>query len=296
MGRRILHPDFQNIFVAASSRKALVFRGTWDGTRWKNGKLTTQDGRLSYPVSEGIPNFILEDREDLWKDQDIREVREGDWIRRNWQSGIEAMGKKSTRTRFCKEMAEGDGLILEVAAGPGGGNAPGVLRFNPSAKILMNDLGILILNEWQAFLRDGRLGSNVSLAAFDATSSPIRNDSLDIVSGLGAFGNIAGTETALQEVFRVLRKGGRLFLVDGIIQEDGFSKLPVEVQEEWRRKHPCIGKGYTDLVEGAGFQITDYMEEGGGVIRGDESELGRIAQQHGVTLSSIGCRIRAEKL
>lgn len=248
-----MHPDFQNIFVVPGSHKLLRYEGTMDGDRWKDGVLKTADGRFSYPVRKGIPDFVPPSV-GAWSEKEIEMIRKGDWIRRNWETQRQQMRTTSKFRNFCKHMAECDGLILDVASGPGGGNTPGILYFNSEAKVMMNDLGASVLHEWRAFLRKNSLAPNVSFAGFDATSMPISSNALDIVCSAGGFGNIApGKGKAIREAFRVLKKGGTLFMADGIIEEESFSKLPRHIQSEWKRTDPYMTKGYEELLKKAGF-------------------------------------------
>ncbi len=289
-----MHPDFQTIFVVPGSRQALLFEGSWDGNRWGSGILKTSDGKYSYPVVEGIPNFV-EPSIEAWTEDEIEEIRRGNWIQRNWESQVQQMQTKSRRTEFCHEMAQSNSKILEVGSGPGGGNMPGIVYFNSNAKVMVNDLGLRVLQEWQAFLKRNRIGTNVCFAAFDATCMPIRSETFDIVSSAGGFGNIPYTDKALQETFRVLKRGGKLYMADGTIKREDFSRFPEEVQMKWKARFLAIVDGYKNMLENAGFTIVSYEERDMGVICPDESELGKTAKKYGLTLHFTGCYVKAVK-
>jgi len=289
-----LHPDFQNIFVVPKSYEPLLYEGTLDGDKWNNGVLKTADGRHLYNVVDGIPNFV-EPSIKAWTEEEMEEIKRGNWIKRNWKSQIQKIQAKSRRAEFCQRIAENDGIILDVASGPGGGAVPGIIYFNPEAKVLMNDLGIRVVQEWRSFLRKKKIGLNVCFAAFDATCMPIRSEAFDIVVSSGGFGNIPGTDKAIQETFRILKRGGNLFMADGTIRGKDFSQFPKEVQERWKALFPALVDGYKKILKGAGFSIKSYEEIGLGTIKPDESELGKVAEKHGITLHSVGCYIQAEK-
>jgi ubiquinone/menaquinone biosynthesis C-methylase UbiE/uncharacterized protein YbaR (Trm112 family) len=290
-----MHPSFQKIFVVPGSREPLIFEGTLEGNRWKDGVLKTPDNRYSFPVRNGIPDFVPSSV-GAWSEKEIEIIRKGDWIRRNWETQRQQMKRISKRVEFCKQIAEYDGLILDVASGPGGGNMPGIVYFNPEATVLMNDLGATVLHEWLSFLKGNNLAPNVSFAGFDATVMPIRPNTFDIVTSAGGFGNIVpGKGKAIEEAFRVLKQGGTLFMVDGIIEEESFSQLPHHVQKEWKEADPDMTKGYKHLLENAGFSIISYEIIGRRAIRPDESELGKTAAKYGVTIYYVGCYAQAEK-
>jgi len=290
-----LRPSFQNIFVVPRTHEPLIYEGTLDGSNWNNDVLRTADKRHMYNVLSGIPNFV-DPSVEAWTEEEMKEVRKGNWIERNWRSQTEQMHEsKSRRVEFCRRIAGSYGIVLDVASGPGGGTVPGILHFNPEAKVLMNDLGIRVLQEWQAFLRGSRIRSNVDFAAFDATFMPIRSGVLDVVTSSGGFGNIPGADKALQETSRVLKLGGTLFMADGTLKEEDFSKFPKEVQSKWKARFPGSIGGYRGMLRDAGLSIISYEEIGVGTISPDESKLGKLAARHGISLRFVGCYAEAEK-
>jgi SAM-dependent methyltransferase len=289
-----LHPDFQNIFVVPSSYEPLLYEGTLDHDKWSDGVLKTADARHSYPVLDGIPNFV-DPSVKAWTEEEMEEIKKGNWIERNWKNQTQQMQAESRRTEFCRRIAESVGIILDVASGPGGGSMPGIVYFNPNAKVLMNDLGVRVLQEWRAFLRKNKIGPDVYFAAFDATCMPICSKAFDIVASSGGFGNIVGTDKALYEAFRILRRGGNLFMADGTIKEEDFFQFPREVQLEWKTRLPALVSGYESMLKDSGFSIISYEELSSGTISPNESELGKAAEKHGITLHLVGCYIQAEK-
>jgi ubiquinone/menaquinone biosynthesis C-methylase UbiE len=93
-----------------------------------------------------------------------------------------------------------------------------------------------------------KIGSNVCFAAFDATCMPIRSEAFDIVVSAGGFGNISGTDRAINEAFRILKRGSSMFMADGTINEEDFSQFPRKVQMEWKARLPAIVGGYKSIL------------------------------------------------
>ncbi len=120
-----------------------------------------------------------------------------------------------------------EGKWLEIAAGPGGGFVPLLLKNNSKAKILMNDISFRVLRGWKSFLKEkGYL--EIFFAAFDACNMPVKNETFDYIGDLGGFSNIARAEKAITEAYRVLKKGGTMFTVDLVVKEEDIRLSPKE--------------------------------------------------------------------
>lgn len=118
-----------------------------------------------------------------------------------------------------------------MASGHAGGFVPRILHLNPDAKILMDDLGLGVLQEWQRFLLDKGM-PNVSFALFDAKRMPLRSNSIDMVSEIDGFVEIRGSEVAIGEAYRVLKAGGSLFSFDSVAEKEDLMELPKEVSKK----------------------------------------------------------------
>jgi len=289
-----MHPIFQRLFVTPADYRPLRYEGTTEKDRWKDGVLRTIESGSSYPVHDGIPDFVSSSVE-AWTQSDVEEIRKGDWIRRNWESQVAEAQGASQRAPLFKLLAERDGIILDVASGPGGGNMPGTIYYNPEAKVLMSDLGARVLHEWQSYLKNLSLGGNVCFAAFDATNMPIRSDSFDAVTSRGGFCNIPETFKALKEAHRVLKRTGTLLIYEGVITETSLSQLPEKVQNEWKKVFPQLGLGYEKLLADSGFSIVSCVQGQEKALVPDEAELPKLAAKYGVTLHLADYYIHALK-
>ncbi len=159
----------------------------------------------------------------------------------------------------------------------------------------MNDIEYRVLLEWRRFLREINRGKYVGFLAADARKLPIKDDSLDIIVSAGGFSNIAGHRTALREAFRVLRPGGKLYMIEGGVLREDFEKLPVKIQEKWLNEFPALLGEWDKIVSDIGFKIIFYERKGLKTISPDESELGKEAHRYGVTLHYTGFYIKAIK-
>lgn len=184
---------------------------------------------------------------------------------------------------FAQKIADSEGLILDIASGPGGGFVPPVLNLNPEATILMDDIRLGLLQEWQAFFKDKGI-PNVSFSVFDAKKMPLRSNSIDIVSDLAGLCNIQGSVVAIREAYRVLKSGGTLFSINAVIQRDDFLRLPEDVRTKWYNFNPPFFDGFSEVFEHVGFEVignTFFRER---EMPQNEGELSREADKYGVRL------------
>lgn len=284
---------FWSLFVDPYTGDDLVFDGVVVGDDWVNGVLRSRSGN-EYPVIDNVV-VLVKEVDTGWREEDIEFLRKGNWIKRNWDDHMRRAGKDDLWNSFCREIAENKGLILDVASGPGGGLVPCILYYNDDAYVLMNDIEYRILLMWREFLKNIRRGKYVGFLATDARKLPIKSGSLDVIVSAGGFSNIPGHNEALREAYRVLKPGGKLYMIEGGVLREDFEKLPVDIQKKWLRELPALLGIWDELVKEVGFKITFYERKGMKTISPDESELGKEAHKYGVTLRYTGFYIKAVK-
>jgi len=307
-----MYPSFAKLFVHPESHKPLAFFGNvedsdgiplhvlspdqswpeeivkelekiqeqkWIEKRWSNGFLWVFEEHDMYPVIGGIPIFTPSQ---TWPPLYVKQLREGKWIESSWKSARKELEEVSKLTEFARCMAESEGLILDLASGPGGGFIPRILHINPDAKVLMNDLGFGVLQEWQRFLRHRDI-SNVSFALFDARKMPLKSDSIDTIGEIGGFDNIQGSVKAIRESYRILKPNGTLFSYNSTIEPDDFLKLR-EVGIKWNNMNDPFFKGYLKIFKRVGFELIGNTLQGERELSPNEGDLPKEADKHGVRL------------
>ena len=230
---------------------------------------------------DGITYFIPK-REMEYNTQWANEIIEGGWIKRNWNEAQENF----QGDEIGKRIAETGGIILEIGAGPGGGFMPLILKANPNATVIINDLSMTVVSEWKKFL-DRELNSpNLYYAVFDFCEMPFPDESIDCISDGGGILNCeTGTKAqALKEAYRVLKPGGILVTSAGFVNRETLSRLPEKAQRELLKKRPEI---FEDLYEDtvlAGFSKIDSVITGSWDTDDDDSALADLARSLGVNL------------
>ena len=205
-----------------------------------------------------------------------------DWITRNWQLEREHALLHPARQRICQAGVGTGGPILEIAAGPGGGNLSPLLHLAPDIKIIVNDLELGIVNRWHSFL--GRHHPNVAYAAFDASKMPLKDDSMGCVSSRGGISNCCGdSSVVLSECARVLRPGGLLVLYEMCLSSRTVASLPQALRQAWVVSQWVYGE-WAELLTRHGFALLydDVAEIT--TVSPDQSALAYDAAQFGVEL------------
>jgi ubiquinone/menaquinone biosynthesis C-methylase UbiE len=264
--------------------------------------LQTSDRKIKYRVVDGIPSFVKQ-KDDSWgsrkavaKELSKYNANLKTLVQDNYHKRLGTWNKNDKHYSWVKKISRQKGLILEVACGWGGGFAPLILEFNPKAKILLNDLGLILLQEWRTFSETLDKWPNVSFTHFDATRCPIKSNSFDCVDSSGGIANISGSHLAIQEAYRILKPRGKLFMSDIDLDPDCFTKFPAGVQEKWRRdmNDPHVGTGYENRLLNAGFKIVS-MESSRSALDPKESTIAKLATKHGFVMNVIGFSIEAQK-
>lgn len=229
----------------------------------------------------GIAYFVPE-QERAYNIEWANKIRSGNWIKRNWEYSRTA---DPYMDKVGEEIASYDGLILEIGAGPGGGYMPYILKADPNATIIINDLSPTVVKEWKSFLDKTLDSPNIYYAVFDFCNMPFKDNSIDIISDGGGIGNCEGVKAkALKEAYRVLKPGGKLITSTGFVNKETLASLPVEAQKILLEKRPDV---FEDLYEDtvlAGFSKIDSVISGCWYTDNDDSMIADLARSLGVNL------------
>ncbi len=210
-----------------------------------------------------------------------RIVREG-WVKRNWDQRMR--NPKWGDTPAQRIVAHG-GLILEIGIGPGGGYVPPILMQKNDARIILSDLSPTIVFEWKRLFEETFYPSNLIYAALDNCDLPFRDNSIDVVSSSGGFGNTEGDHhKALLEIYRVLKPGGLFVNGDGFVTQDTLRSFPQSIQKELLARRPDIFEDYHGASVSAGFRKIDNVITGGWSTKDDESLMADLARDLGIEI------------
>jgi SAM-dependent methyltransferase len=132
---------------------------------------------------------------------------------------------------------------------------------------------------------------NVKIIEGDATKIPLPDASVDVVTSNGVLNLVPDKPAAFQEIFRVLKPGGRLQLADIVVQEDVGAVCGLNPQL-WA---DCIGGAaveaeYLKTIRGVGFQDLRTVKRLDYFARSSSDSTKRITKTFGAESVVLGAR------
>lgn len=165
--------------------------------------------------------------------------------------GIHRLWKRFTID--CSGVRPGQ-QILDLAGGTGDIAALFSKRVGSTGKVVLADINESMLNVGRDKLRDLGLINNIEFVQANAEALPFADNSFDIISIGFGLRNVTDKEAALRSMFRVLKPGGRLLVLE-------FSKPT----------HEWLSKAY-DLYS---FRLLPFM---GKLIANDKESYQYLAE------------------
>ncbi|MGE5561141.1 MAG: class I SAM-dependent methyltransferase [Chloroflexota bacterium] len=298
-----MYPEWQTRLIDQRTGNALTFLGEVRNGSWRTGLLHGSATEPAATVDDGIVDFV---GRSIWPDDALDSF--GGWagverlLAANWNKGIPAEWfTAATREALTGEL----GLIVELAAGPGGGNLPWLLRLSPQARVLVNDIERRIVAGWQRFLAGGA-GPNASFAVFDGLLPPLRDGAVDWVSTAAGFSEMSGgdddpsavsakREQAVRQAFRILRPGGRLVAVETILGLPGGQQMPVPAVTAPLGQVLLGQRPWDETLTRAGFIVDRCELVFSRLLGADESDLQAEADRYSMQLETRMYAIEARK-
>jgi demethylmenaquinone methyltransferase / 2-methoxy-6-polyprenyl-1,4-benzoquinol methylase len=166
-------------------------------------KDTTHFGFAEVPVAE--------------KARRVRGVFDSVATRYDLMNDLMSLGIHRVWKRFAIEKA---GLrpgmqVLDLAGGTGDLAALMAPRVAPGGRVVLSDINEAMLRRGRERLLDrGLAGEQVEYCLADAERLPFESDRFDVVTIAFGLRNVTHKEAALAEMFRVLRTGGQLLVLE----------------------------------------------------------------------------------
>jgi len=238
-------------------------------------KDTTHFGFVEVPVTE--------------KARRVRGVFDSVASRYDLMNDLMSLGIHRIWKRFTVEKA---GLrpgmqVLDLAGGTGDLAALMAPRVAPGGRVVLSDINEAMLGRGRERLLDrGLAGEAIEYCLADAEALPLEDASFDVVTIAFGLRNVTHKERALGEMFRVLRPGGQLLVLEfsrpvpalapaydlySFRVLPAIGKLVAGDDESYRylaesiRMHPDQ-QTLRDMMAAAGFDDCRYHDLTGGIV------------------------------
>ncbi len=149
------------------------------------------------------------------------------------------------------------GLAVDMACGPAGTCA---LGFSPTCdKVIAYDISPETILKCQEAI-SAKSVNNVCASVHDLQSPwPLDDESVDLVTGVGAISNIDDPRKTLTEARRVLKRNGYLLLGDYCVPSEVHELWGVLSSLRYGRRRPYVAYSeYMDLLIESGFEVVEY--------------------------------------
>lgn len=177
--------------------------------------------------------------------------------------------------------------VLDLAGGTGDLAAQFVTQVGATGLVTVADINAAMLDVGRARFADRGLAGNVEFVQANAESLPFPDNYFDCITIAFGLRNVTHIDAALASMFRVLKPGGRLLVLEfskpvlpGLnTVYDAYSfhllpklgKLIANDEESYRylvesiRKHPDQ-ETLKEMMEKAGFERAHYFNLSGGIV------------------------------
>jgi len=198
--------------------------------------------------------------------------------------GVHRLWKRYTID--CSGIRRGQ-KVLDLAGGTGDLTARFSRIVGEQGQVVLADINNSMLQVGRCKLRDMGVAGNVAYVQADAEALPFPDNHFDLVTIAFGLRNVTEKQNALDSIFRVLKPGGRLLVLEfskpvykplsKIYDGYSFSILPklgklfANDEESYRylaesiRMHPDQ-ETLKGMMQGSGFESVEYHNLTGGIV------------------------------
>jgi ArsR family transcriptional regulator len=158
------------------------------------------------------------------------------------------------------QIKEGD-TVLDLGSGAGFDCFLAAKKVGDSGKVIGVDMTEKMINKARENAEKNGY-KNVEFKLGEIEKLPIGDDSIDVAISNCVINLVPDKSKAFQEVYRVLKTGGRMYLSDIVLLEN----LSKELKNDEELLAGCVGGAllrdeYLDIIKKAGFEVTILSED-----------------------------------
>ncbi len=250
-----------------------------------NGPRNTEDGKVPKDTTDfGFTKIPIRE-----KSHRVAEVFHSVANRYDLMNDLMSLGIHRLWKRFAIELAAirpGE-TVLDLAGGTGDLAAAMARKVGDAGRVVLSDINASMLKNGRDRLLDEGLSDNVRVALANAETLPFPDSSFDCITIAFGLRNVTDKQTALDSMYRCLRPGGRLIVLEfshvrtpalgKLYHFYSFSILPwlgekvtndrasYQYLAESIRMHPNQEKLKT-MLQTAGLERCDVHNLSGGIV------------------------------
>ncbi len=177
-------------------------------------------------------------------------------------------------------------VVLDLAGGTGDLAKEFSKQVGPQGRVVLADINAAMLRQGRSRLVDAGVAGNLSVAQVDAQNLPFADNTFDRVTIAFGLRNVTDKDAALRSMFRVLKPGGKLLILEFSKPDDAlkpaydlysFKVLPLlgkfvardedsyQYLAESIRMHPDQ-ETLLGMLQDAGFERCRYQNLAGGIV------------------------------
>ncbi len=250
---------------------------------------TTKTAPEEYQADQQTTHFGFQTVDKTQKVNMVAEVFHSVAAKYDIMNDVMSMGIHRVWKRFtidCSGVRAGH-RVLDLAGGTGDLSAKFSRLVGEKGQVVLADINNSMLNVGRDKLRDKGIVGNISYVQANAEELPFPDDYFDCITIGFGLRNVTDKDKALRSMFRVLRPGGRLLVLEfskpsseilskvydtysfhilpkmgEVIANDGDS---YRYLAESIRMHPDQ-ETLKSMMEAAGFEQTNYYNLTGGIV------------------------------